>query len=107
MVCTFILAVIWCVPCQARVIIDITAPHLRQIPTAVPYFKILGSEVTHDELSEQLGFKFIKFVKPLRPDSEVVVRWKEKGTDMLDITCEHNDCVVVKGQLALSEKDIA
>ena len=54
-----------------------------------------------------VGFKFIKFVKPLRPDSEVVVRWKEKGTDMLDITCEHNDCVVVKGQLALSEKDIA
>ena len=55
MVCTFILAVIWCVPCQARVIIDITAPHLRQIPTAVPYFKILGSEVTHDELSENLS----------------------------------------------------
>lgn len=30
-------------PCQARVYIDITAPYLRKIPTAVPFFKDQGS----------------------------------------------------------------
>jgi len=51
-------------PCQGRVYIDITAPHLRKIPTAVPLFKKLGSEDPTDHaeatfarlLSETIDF---------------------------------------------------
>jgi len=37
-------------PCQARVYIDITAPHLRKIPTAVPLLKQLGPGIKQEEL---------------------------------------------------------
>ncbi|NVM21061.1 MAG: Tol-Pal system beta propeller repeat protein TolB [Desulfobacterales bacterium] len=40
-------------PCRARVYIDITAPYLRQIPTAVPVFKDLGPK--HGELAGNLA----------------------------------------------------
>ncbi|MBW2108186.1 MAG: hypothetical protein JRI36_05905, partial [Deltaproteobacteria bacterium] len=33
---------LWSPLCSAMVYIDITAPHLRKIPTAVPFFKNLG-----------------------------------------------------------------
>jgi TolB protein len=45
----------WSLPCHARVYIDINAPHLRRIPTAVPYFKRLNPGTTHDDLSETLS----------------------------------------------------
>jgi len=47
--------VTWSLPCQARVYIDITAPHLRKIPTAVPLFKVLDPGQSHGELSEDLS----------------------------------------------------
>ncbi len=37
-------------PCQARVYIDITAPHLRKIPTAVPLLKPIGPGNKQEEL---------------------------------------------------------
>ncbi len=37
-------------PCQARVYIDISAPHLRQIPTAVPLLKQLDPGIKQEEL---------------------------------------------------------
>ena len=43
-------------PCsQARVYIDITAPYLRQIPTAVPFFKDQGSANKQGELASTLA----------------------------------------------------
>ncbi|MDY6952399.1 MAG: Tol-Pal system beta propeller repeat protein TolB [Thermodesulfobacteriota bacterium] len=42
-------------PCQARVYLDITAPYLRKIPTAVPVFKDLGSGDKAGELSRELA----------------------------------------------------
>ncbi len=41
-------------PCQARVYIDISAPYLRQIPTAVPLFKRLVPGDKHEELGRTL-----------------------------------------------------
>jgi TolB protein len=55
LISAFVLLVAWSLPCQARVIIDITAPHLRKIPTAVPFFKRLDTGGTHDELAENLS----------------------------------------------------
>jgi TolB protein len=40
---------------QARVYIDITAPYLRQIPTAVPFFKDQGSANKQGELASTLA----------------------------------------------------
>lgn len=40
---------------QARVYIDITAPYLRQIPTAVPFFKDQGSANKQGELASNLA----------------------------------------------------
>ena len=54
-----------------------------------------------------VGIKSVKFIKPLLPDRVVVLRVEEKGADILSITCEHNDVVLVKGQLLLSGKDAA
>jgi len=54
-----------------------------------------------------MGIKFIKFVRPLRPDSEVVLHVEENAVDTLNITCEDGDNVLVKGQLVLSGKDVA
>ncbi len=42
-------------PCQARVYIDISSPHLRKIPTAVPVFKQTASEGQHPELVTTLA----------------------------------------------------
>jgi TolB protein len=42
-------------PCQARVYIDITAPYLRKIPTAVPFFKDQGSGNKQGELAGTLA----------------------------------------------------
>jgi TolB protein len=42
-------------PCRALVYIDITAPYLRKIPTAVPFFKDQGSEKKQDELAAALA----------------------------------------------------
>jgi len=54
-----------------------------------------------------VGIKSIKFVRPLRPDSEVVLHVEENRVDTLNITCEDGDNVLVKGQLVLSGKDVA
>lgn len=58
--CRFVvllLVVAWSLPCQARVYIDITSPHLRRIPTAVPVFKILDlkPDQAHAGLSEEMA----------------------------------------------------
>ncbi len=42
-------------PCQARVYIDISAPYLRKIPTAVPFFKDQGSGNKQGELAGTLA----------------------------------------------------
>lgn len=42
-------------PCQARVYIDITSPHLHKIPTAVPLFKDLSPGSKHDDLARELA----------------------------------------------------
>lgn len=44
----FLLLLVSHLPAQGRVYIDITAPHLRQIPTAVPVFKRLAPETDGD-----------------------------------------------------------
>lgn len=43
------------VPCQSRVYIDITAPYLRKIPTAVPVFKDLSTTQKHPDLANTLA----------------------------------------------------
>lgn len=55
LVLTVQLAVAAALPSQARVYIDITAPHLRRIPTAVPIFKNLGRGNEHEELAATLA----------------------------------------------------
>jgi TolB protein len=55
LIVVFVFLVLWTLPCQARVIIDITAPHLRKIPTAVPFFKRLDPKGTHNELAKNLS----------------------------------------------------
>jgi len=50
-----LVAVTSSIPCTARVYIDITAPHLRQIPTAVPLFKRLGPGSENQELTRDLA----------------------------------------------------
>ncbi len=63
------------VPCQGRVYIDITAPHLRKIPTAVAVFKDLSAEKKHLELAVSLSdllaetIDFTGFFKLLDRDS--------------------------------------
>ena len=54
-----------------------------------------------------VGIKSMKFVRPLRPDREVVLHMEVSRVDTLNITCEHGDNVLVKGQLVLSGKDVA
>jgi len=43
------------IPCQGRVYLDITAPYLRKIPTAVPLFKDFGSGDKEEDLSQTLA----------------------------------------------------
>jgi TolB protein len=42
-------------PCHTRVYIDITAPHLRQIPTAIPLFKRLDTGTEQPELPQTIA----------------------------------------------------
>lgn len=42
-------------PCQARVYIDINAPYLRKIPTAVPIFKEMAAEQGDAQLSQMFS----------------------------------------------------
>jgi len=62
-------------PCQARVYIDITSPHLRKIPTAVPQFKNLNPRAGQTELVTTLAdllaetIAFTGFFKILDRDS--------------------------------------
>ena len=42
-------------PCQARVYIDITAPYLRKIPTAVPLLKDMGPHNSPNKLTKTLA----------------------------------------------------
>jgi len=55
LILTGILLFLSVVPCSARAYIDITAPHLRQIPTAVPLFKRLDLGTEHPELPSDLA----------------------------------------------------
>jgi TolB protein len=42
-------------PCQARVYIDINAPYLRKIPTAIPIFKDMSGGQPHSQLAKTLS----------------------------------------------------
>ena len=53
------------------------------------------------------GIKFVKFIKPLRSDMEVVLRVEKNKAGSVGIACEHNERVIVKGRLVLAEKDVA
>lgn len=54
-----------------------------------------------------VGIRSVKFIKPLRPGSEVVLFIDDKDSEVLNIVCEHNGGVLVKGQIVLSGKDAA
>ena len=54
-----------------------------------------------------VGIRSVKFIKPLRPGGEVVLFVDQNDSDVLNIVCEHNGDVLVKGQLVLSSKDAA
>ena len=62
-------------PCQARVYIDINAPYLRKIPTAIPIFKDMSSEKIDVKLASMLSdllaesIKFTGFFKILDRES--------------------------------------
>ena len=62
-------------PADARVYIDINAPYLRKIPTAIPIFKDLGLTHTHRGLTKELTnltkdtLFFTGFFKILDPES--------------------------------------
>ncbi len=90
-------------PSQARVYIDITAPYLRRIPTAVPVFKNLGQGNEHEKLAAILAdlladtidftgfFKILdreSFLEP--PEQAGIVReeisfknWTDVGAELL------------------------
>ena len=53
------------------------------------------------------GINYIKFIKPLRSDIEVELRFDEGKTGVVSFACEGNESVIVKGQLVLSGKDAA
>ena len=53
-----------------------------------------------------VAIKFIKFIKPLKPGKEVKLSVGKKGLSDLDIVCEGEDGVLLKGQLVLSDKEI-
>jgi TolB protein len=46
---------LWCRPCQARTYIDINAPYLRKIPTAIPLFKNVGVQEDEAHLAVSLS----------------------------------------------------
>ena len=62
-------------PCQARVYIDINAPYLRKIPTAIPIFKDMTAGQSHAQLTKMLSdlltetVKFTGFFKILDRES--------------------------------------
>ncbi len=62
-------------PCQARVYIDINAPYLRKIPTAIPIFKDMSEGQPHGQLAKMLSdlltesMKFTGFFKMLDRES--------------------------------------
>ena len=62
-------------PCQARVYIDINAPYMRKIPTAVPIFKDMSEGQPHGQLLQMLSdlleesIKFTGFFKMLDRES--------------------------------------
>jgi TolB protein len=62
-------------PCQARVYIDINAPYLRKIPTAIPIFKDMTAGQDHAQLAKMLSdlltetVKFTGFFKILDRES--------------------------------------
>lgn len=66
--------------------------------------KIIENTLTSQAV---VGIKYVKFIRPLRSDREVVLHVDGERTNAVSITCEHNGSVIVKGQLVLSEKDAA
>jgi TolB protein len=62
-------------PCQARVYININAPYLRKIPTAIPIFKDMTAGQSHAQLATTLSdlltetLKFTGFFKMLDRES--------------------------------------
>ena len=52
-----------------------------------------------------VGIKSVKFIKPVQAGREMLLHLDEKKSDSLNIVCEHNGDVCVKGQLVLSSKD--
>ena len=62
-------------PCQARVYIDINAPYMRKIPTAIPIFKDMTAGQGHTQLPKMLSdlltetVNFTGFFKTLDRDS--------------------------------------
>ncbi|MBW2018646.1 MAG: Tol-Pal system beta propeller repeat protein TolB [Deltaproteobacteria bacterium] len=62
-------------PCQARVYIDINAPYLRKIPTAIPIFKDMAAKQKQAQLAKMLSdllaetIKFTGFFKILDRES--------------------------------------
>ncbi len=62
-------------PCQARVYIDINAPYLRKIPTAIPIFRDMASAQSHAQFGKMLSelltetVKFTGFFKILDRES--------------------------------------
>ena len=53
-----------------------------------------------------VAIKYIKFIKPLKPGVEVKLSVGKKGLRDLDIVCEGEDGVLVKGKLVLSDKEL-
>lgn len=66
--------------------------------------RLIEQQITNRSV---VGIRSVKFIKPLRPGREVVLSVDEKGSDALNIVCEHNGGVLVKGQFVLSSKDAA
>jgi len=52
-----------------------------------------------------VGIKSVKFIKPVQAGREMLLHLDENKSDNLNIVCEHNGDVYVKGQLVLSSKD--
>ena len=52
-----------------------------------------------------IGIRSVKFIEPLRSEVAVTLCANQKNTETMDVVCEKDGKVVVKGQFVLSSKD--
>lgn len=75
-------------------------------PGVVILNEVIGSIEKNLTNRVVVGIKSVKFIKPIQAGREMRLHYDEKGLDSLNIVCELDGEVHVKGQLVLSSKEV-